>query len=181
MQKHIASGCSKCNTTSANVAERPLARQAGERASLPRLTWSAWPRASLRRRQRSGAAGFAFSSIPILQPAMAGVRGTIAARQFLFETDELYIDLRLEPHREAARMCLVGQILNRTTASRTAQSLLVRLLKGKLAIADTATNQFGEFQLEFEPGCRCGYFNRSDAEQPNYPPPLWASRECLDH
>src|SRR5712691_9089119 len=39
-----------------------------------------------------------------LQPMAAGVRGLVSARQFLYETDELYIDLRLEPQREAERM-----------------------------------------------------------------------------
>jgi hypothetical protein len=34
-----------------------------------------------------------------LQPSEAAVRGSVSARQFLFETDELYVDLRLTPPR----------------------------------------------------------------------------------
>src|SRR5271155_3320337 len=42
-----------------------------------------------------------------LQPVTAGVRGSASARQFLYETDDYYIDLRVEPRREANRACLV--------------------------------------------------------------------------
>ena len=89
-----------------------------------------------------------------LQPVTAGVRGSISARQLLYETDELYIDLRLEPQREANRdrVCLVGQILDRTSETRAAQGLKVQLLQGQQAVTDTATNQHGEFQLEFDAG-----------------------------
>ncbi len=37
----------------------------------------------------------------MLQPLAAGTRGSITARQFLYETDEYYIDLRLEPRTES--------------------------------------------------------------------------------
>jgi hypothetical protein len=82
-----------------------------------------------------------------LQPITAGIRGGVAVRQFLYETDEYYIDLRLEPRRE--RACLVGQVLNRGGKARGAE-LAVRLQKGKVPVAQTTANQFGEFQLEFE-------------------------------
>jgi hypothetical protein len=85
-----------------------------------------------------------------LQPITVGVRGSISARQLLYETDELYIDLRLEPQRE--RVCLVGQILDRSSETRAAQGLRVQLMQGQQAVTDTATNQHGEFQLEFDAG-----------------------------
>jgi hypothetical protein len=88
-----------------------------------------------------------------LQPVTVGVRGSVSSRQFLYETDELYIDLRLEPPRkDVDRMCLVGQVLNRAKQSRVAHGLPVRLQKGKLPVTHTVTNQFGEFQLEFDAG-----------------------------
>ena len=87
-----------------------------------------------------------------LQPMAAGVRGLVSARQFLYETDELYIDLRLEPQREAERMSLVGQVLDRTKTNEAVQRLPVRLQKGKLSVTHTATNQFGEFHFEFDAG-----------------------------
>ena len=85
-----------------------------------------------------------------LQPMTAGIRGSVSARQFLYETDDYYIDLRLEPRRETDRACLVGQILTRRETQRPAEGFVVRLQKGKRSIAETSANQFGEFQLEFD-------------------------------
>lgn len=86
-----------------------------------------------------------------LQPITAGIRGSVAARQFLYETEEYYIDLRLEPRRETELACLVGQVLDRGSKTRSAEDVAVRLRKGAVAVAETTTNKFGEFQLEFEP------------------------------
>jgi hypothetical protein len=85
-----------------------------------------------------------------LQPVTAGVRGSVSARQFLYETDDYYIDLRLEPRRDSDSACLVGQVLNRTGSERAAQAVPVRVQAGTSPLAETVTNQFGEFQLEFE-------------------------------
>lgn len=84
-----------------------------------------------------------------LEPVPAGIRGSVAARQFLYETDEYYIDLRIEPHREADHAAVVGQVLNRSGQRRAAEGLAVLLHSGKRRIAETSTNQFGEFQFEF--------------------------------
>jgi hypothetical protein len=84
-----------------------------------------------------------------LAPVPAGMRGSVAARQFLYETDEYYIDLRVEPHRDAQQAALVGQVLNRK-GKRAAPGLAVLLQDGKRPIAETSTNQFGEFQFEFD-------------------------------
>jgi hypothetical protein len=85
-----------------------------------------------------------------LEPMPAGIRGSVAAQQFLYETDEYFIDLRVEPRREAHPAAVVGQVLNRTGKDWAAQGLAVLLQDGKRPIAETSTNQFGEFQLEFD-------------------------------
>jgi hypothetical protein len=85
-----------------------------------------------------------------LQPVTAGVRGSVSPRQFLYETDDYYIDLRLEPRKESDRACVVGQVLNRTGKDWLVDGIAVRLQEGTLSIAETATNKFGEFQLEFD-------------------------------
>jgi len=85
-----------------------------------------------------------------LQPSEAGIRGSASARQFLFETDELYVDLRLDP--QAERVSLVGQIMDRTRATQAVQGLPIHLQQGLLQLKATNTNQFGEFQFEFDAG-----------------------------
>jgi hypothetical protein len=85
-----------------------------------------------------------------LAPLAAGVRGSGEARQFLYETDEYYIDLRVEPQHQASHAAVVGQVLHRAGKERAAQGLAVLLQEGSRPIAETSTNQFGEFQIEFD-------------------------------
>jgi hypothetical protein len=87
-----------------------------------------------------------------LQPATAGVRGSVSARQFLYETDDFCIDLRLQPQREARLISVIGQVLSRARNSHPTSAMPVRLCSRDASIAETVTNQFGEFHLEFDHG-----------------------------
>jgi hypothetical protein len=152
MQKHIEDGCSKCEAVlkSWQGVFRIAQEESGfsppeDVVRIAKAQFAAVAGVQQRRPVR-----LVFDSN--LQPVTAGVRGSISARQLLYETDELYIDLRLEPQRETNRdrVCLVGQILDRTSETRAAQGLKVQLLQGQQAVTDTATNQHGEFQFEYE-------------------------------
>ena len=154
MQKHIGDGCSKCEAVLKSWQSVFRIAQEEGRYSPPqdavRIAKAQFATVTgIQKRQQTR---LVFDSN--LQPVTAGVRGSISARQLLYETDELYIDLRLEPQREAnrERVCLVGQILDRTSETRAAQGLKVQLLQGQQAVIDTTTNQHGEFQLEFDAG-----------------------------
>ncbi len=153
MQQHIDDGCTKCanilNTWQIvhSVAQKESALTPP--SDVVRVVKSQFvavaPEKSL---------GFRLLFDSALAPVPAGMRGSVAARQFLYETDEYYIDLRVEalrvePHREVHQAALVGQVLNRR-GKRAAQGLAVLLQDGKRPIAETSTNQFGEFQLEFD-------------------------------
>jgi hypothetical protein len=151
MQQHINDGCNQCGATLrlwqsvlSIAREESRFTPAGDTVRVARSQFVA-PAAEAKPGLR-----LLFDSD--LQPVTAGVRGSVSARQFLYETDDHYIDLRLEPRRGSDRACVVGQVLNRKSAGRAAQELPVRLLEGKVARANTATNQHGEFQIEFEPG-----------------------------
>ena len=154
MQKHIEDGCSKCEAALKSWQNVFRIAQAEGGFSPPenavRIAKAQFAAVASVRQGRP--VRLVFDSN--LQPVTAGVRGSISARQLLYETDELYIDLRLEPQREANRdrVCLVGQILDRTSETRAAQGLKVRLLQGQQAVSDTTTTQHGEFQLEFDAG-----------------------------
>jgi hypothetical protein len=151
MQQHIDDGCKKCSD-SLQIWQGVSSIAEAEKSFTP-------PNDTVRvvKSQFAGVATPAGSGVrlvfdSLLQPATAGVRGSVAARQFLYETDEYYIDLRLEPRPAADRACLVGQVLNRTGRDRAARGVAVRLQEGKQPLAHTSTNEFGEFQLEFEAG-----------------------------
>jgi hypothetical protein len=149
MQQHIDDGCKKCAAT-LETWQSVLAIAKAESDLTP-------PEDIVRVAKSQFAAvvpevshGIRLLFDSNLQPVTAGVRGSVSARQFLYETDDYYIDLRLEPRREADRACLVGQVLNRAGKDRVAHGVAVRLQEGKLPVAETTTNQFGEFQIEFD-------------------------------
>jgi hypothetical protein len=149
MQQHIDAACNECMTTLqmwqsvVAIAENEVAFAPPE--DIVRVVRSQFAAVS---HEVSRWVRLLFDSD--LQPVTAGVRGSVSARQFLYETDDYYIDLRLEPRKEADRACVVGQVLNRTGKDWLVDGIAVRLQEGTLSIAETATNKFGEFQLEFD-------------------------------
>jgi hypothetical protein len=147
MQEHIDKGCEKCAATLQvwrNLL--PIAEQ--ESGFVP-------PNDVVRVVKSFAVAteasrGFRLLFDSNLQPITAGIRGSVSARQFLYETDQYYIDFRLESPREAPRACLVGQVLSRGGVESSASGVAVRVQEGKRSVAETTANRFGEFQLEFE-------------------------------
>jgi len=147
MQQHIDSGCRKCAAT-ARTWQGLFAVTLAEVAFMPpegtvRIVKSQFappPQPSV---------GFRLVFDSSLQPVTAGIRGAVAATQFLFESDDYFIDLRVEPRRAEDQGCLVGQVLKRTGKERKIHALQVRLKDGDAILAHAATNELGEFQLEF--------------------------------
>jgi hypothetical protein len=151
MRQHIEGGCQKCSDTLriwqsvSSIAEKDGAfAPPDDTVRVVKSQFAAVLPAA------TGGVRLVFDSM--LQPLTAGTRGSVAARQFLYETDEYYIDLRLEPRAQADSACLIGQVLNRAGADRSAPGLAVRLQDGTRPIAHTSTNEFGEFQLELAAG-----------------------------
>ncbi len=149
MQRHIDDDCKKCSDT-IQLWQGVASVAAGESVLNPPADTVRIVKSQFAATTPAASSGVRLVFDSLLQPLTAGTRGSVSARQFLYETDEYYIDLRLEPRAEN-RACLVGQVLNRLGADPTAQEVPVRLQEGKRPLAHTFTNQFGEFQLEFEP------------------------------
>jgi hypothetical protein len=147
MQLHINDGCEKCKAT-VQLWRSLLAIAGQETGFTPPADVVRVVKAQFAAVAPQATSGVRLIFDSLLQPLTAGLRGTVAARQFLYETDDYYIDLRLEPRVPEDRACLVGQVLNRTDR-KAPHGLAVRLQEGTQPIAQTATNQFGEFQLEF--------------------------------
>jgi hypothetical protein len=147
MQQHINNGCGKCSTT-ARVWQHLFAVTQAEAGFVPpsdtvRIVKSEFV-PPLQPSQ-----GFRLTFDSILQPVTAGIRGSMAATQFLYESDAYFIDLRLEPRRAEERDCLIGQVLRRTGREPHVGGLRVWLKEGDAILASTTTNDLGEFQLEF--------------------------------
>jgi hypothetical protein len=149
MQEHLHNGCQSC-ANALELWKNVFSIATGERVLTPpsdtvRVVKSQFG-AMVPQENRSFRLLFDSS----LQEAAAGIRGSFSARQFLYETEEYYIDLRIEPRRDADRACLVGQILTRKGMDRAASGVAVRIQEGKRAVAETTANRFGEFQMEFD-------------------------------
>src|SRR5262249_31342307 len=84
-------------------------------------------------------------------PAPAGLRATWqVGRQSMYRAGECSVDLRIEPELQSSRASVIGQITNHTAPSVAMSDLPVSLRAGQEIIAETMSNQFGEFQLEYE-------------------------------
>jgi len=154
MQQHLDDGCKPCAAT-LKTWQRVHAVAKGESALTPPADVVRVVKSQFYPIAPEKSLGLRLLFDSALAPLAAGVRGSVAARQFLYETDEYYIDLRVEPphqtsQHQAAHAAVVGQVLHRAGKERAAQGLAVLLQEGSRQIAETSTNQFGEFQLEFE-------------------------------
>jgi len=150
MKQHTDEGCERCSAA-LNTWQYVRSMAAAELAFTPPESAGRIARSQFAVMTHVGTAPrLVFDST--MPPLAAGIRGSVAARQFLYETDEYYIDLRVEPQMENDRACVVGQVLKRIGDDRVAQGVPVRIQRGRLPVAHTSTNEFGEFQLEFEAG-----------------------------
>ncbi len=86
------------------------------------------------------------------EPLPAGLRSRqFLARQVLYQAENYSLDLRLEHQRGGRVVTLVGQIADQREPNRPLQNLPVFLLSGKDLVAHAFSNDYGEFQLEYEP------------------------------
>jgi hypothetical protein len=85
-----------------------------------------------------------------LVPAPAGLRSSWQAGwQALFRAGDCSVDLRVEPELRSAKTFVVGQISNHLTPAMPMSDLPVYLKAGKQVVAETRSNRFGEFQMEY--------------------------------
>jgi len=142
MQQHLDDGCEKCTAT-LQTWESVLSVAEKESTLTPPADVVRVVKSFATAPEASPGVRLVFDSN--LQPAHAGIRGSISARQLLYQTPDYYVDLRLEPRRESDRACLVGQVMNRSGKDWVARGIAVRLKAGNLSLVETTANQFGEF------------------------------------
>ena len=98
-----------------------------------------------------------------LVPAPAGFRATWQVGwQALYHAGDCSLDLRIEPELRSSRAAVIGQISNHSEPDCRMADIPVHLKSGRLVVAETRSNQFGEFQMEYEQHNRlqlCVYLN----------------------
>lgn len=84
---------------------------------------------------------------------VAGTRGPAEAvsRQTLYEAGEFSVHLRFEQLVGGPLVSLVGQVANRRTPDPPMAHVPVLLTRGRRVVARSLANEFGEFQVEYEP------------------------------
>jgi hypothetical protein len=91
-----------------------------------------------------------YDSTADLQPA--GARATRpASRQMLYEAGDFCLDLRFDRERDSLEVMLVGQVANQKNPEFRVAKLPVLILSGQKVVTQTASNEFGEFSLEYIP------------------------------
>lgn len=84
-------------------------------------------------------------------PPPAGVRGLrTSVRQFVYQHESMTIDILMETAQDSSRLLLTGQVLNAQPDDGPQADLPVLLISGARTIMRTTTDEFGEFNLEFE-------------------------------
>lgn len=97
------------------------------------------------------AARLVFNSLDAAMAAGTRSLSEEASRQTLFEAGEFSVHLRFEQSTRAARVSLVGQIANRRSPEPPMSHVPVLLTRGRTVVARSMSNEFGEFQVEYEP------------------------------
>ena len=151
---HLASGCAQCKSL-ADFSSKFAGVAAKLNASCPpetvvRLARSVFPARWVQpARVVRIAAKLIFDSW--LTPAPEGLRSTWhVGWQGLYRAGDCSVDLRIEPELNASRAAVVGQISNHNLPAEKMSGIPVQLRSGRSVVAETRSNQFGEFQLEYE-------------------------------
>ena len=153
MRAHLSTGCQECNHLSDFTTRLSLACLMSATPQVPDSTLRL-ARAIFRvqGRPRRG------SRIPIevvfdsfLVPAPAGLRATWQIGwQGLYRAGDCSVDLRIEPELKSSRAAVIGQINNHRAPEFDMSNLPVSLRAGDQIVAQTVSNRFGEFQMEYE-------------------------------
>ncbi len=85
-------------------------------------------------------------------PPPAGVRSLrTSVRQFVYQHENMTIDILMETAQDSGRYLLRGQVLSAQPEDGPQADLPVLLISGTRTMMRTTTDGFGEFNLEFEP------------------------------
>lgn len=156
MNKHLSAPCAGCEASLRFLAHLTAAAQADAQYKVPEsAVHMARAIYALQRPERVELlprllAHLVFDSFR--EPVMAGVRGQQRiTRQAMYEAGDYCVDLRMEQEQGAVSVALVGQIVNRSVPDQKMSDVPVLLMTGTEVLGRARSNQFGEFQMEYEP------------------------------
>jgi len=155
MQQHLGSGCATCKAT--------LQFWEGITQSASREASYQPPDYLVRRAKGMGAirqirafrSPFAILAELVMDssrlPAAAGLRSTgQAPLLLLYRAGQVNIDIRFEEVPTSNRISVVGQVLDLSKPKQPVANVQVAIVCVDAEIGKAKTNQFGEFQMEYE-------------------------------
>jgi len=154
MQGHLDGGCRKCRglsdfTTKLAATWTGLATNPVPESAV-RLARAIFPVRVQDRPTRGNRVPIELIFDSFLVPSAVGLRATWQVGwQGLYRTGDCSIDLRIEPELSSSRAAVIGQITNHAAPEQEMGDLAVFLRSGKQIVAETLSNRFGEFQMEY--------------------------------
>jgi hypothetical protein len=156
MRMHLAEGCSECREVADFCVK--LSAVCGEMSTIQVPDWVVRSARSIFPARAPEAPRRAAFRIPVelvydsfLVPAPAGLRATWQIGwQALYRAGDCSLDLRIEPELSSSRAAVIGQISNHSLPENRMENIPVYLKAGRLVVAETRSNRFGEFQMEYE-------------------------------
>jgi hypothetical protein len=155
MQEHLDGGCRKCHslwdfTTKLTATCTGLATEVVPERAL-RLARAIFPVRLHDRPKRGNALPVELIFDSFLVPSPVGLRATWQVGwQGLYRAGDCSLDVRIEPELKTTRAAVIGQITNHFEPTLEMANLPVCLRAGKLVVAETVSNRFGEFQMEYD-------------------------------
>jgi hypothetical protein len=155
MREHLESGCAECRDTYAFCdafarISRKMADQPAPEAAA-RLAKSIFPARPTQIPRRGFRIPVELVFDSFLAPCPAGLRSSWQVGwQALYRAGDCSLDVRIEPDLRSSRAALIGQILNHASPELRMSDVPVCLKSGSRVVAETTSNQFGEFQLEYD-------------------------------
>jgi len=155
MEAHLAGGCLSCRQLAEFCSK--LAAVCGGAVLQPvpdgalsqaRALFPTRPKVAAKRSFR---VPFELIYDSLLVPSAAGLRSSWQVGwQALYRAGDCSVDLRVEPELHSSRAALVGQISSHVAPETEMSDLAVCLKSGKMVVAETRSNRYGEFQMEYE-------------------------------
>lgn len=155
MQRHLAEGCSECQELAEFCSQVSNICQDMAAVTVPewvvRGARSIFPARKVEAAKRILRIPVELIYDSFLVPAPVGLRATWQVGwQALYRAGDCSLDLRVEPELHSSRAAVIGQISNHTIPGDRMEGISVYVKSGRVVVAETRSNAFGEFQMEYE-------------------------------
>jgi len=155
MLEHLAAGCEECSRLS-ELTDRLISTcgsisvcEVPEKAV--RLARAIFPVHHENRPKRGSRLPVELLFDSFLAPVPVGLRATWQVGwQGLYRSGECSLDVRIEPDLKSSKATVIGQVASHVAPTEEMGNLQVSLRSGRRVVAETVSNRFGEFQMEYE-------------------------------